>query len=126
EVKLEGLNLTQAQLDSLINQLKGITGLREAKIESVVDGKAMEIKIENRAGNVRIEDHERHARHDADDDHDHDRRASNAGNSDNRGANPLDRPQKIERPEKNDKVERPDKLEKIERPETDHGGSGRH
>src|SRR5262249_49843236 len=49
EVKLEGLNLTQAQLDSLVQQLKGITGLREVKIESLVDGKPMEVKIENRA-----------------------------------------------------------------------------
>src|SRR5262245_65129808 len=47
EVKLKGLNLTQAQLDSLVQQLKGIQGLREAKIESLVDGKPTEVKIEN-------------------------------------------------------------------------------
>jgi hypothetical protein len=122
EVKVEGLNLTQAQLDSLVNQLKGISGLREAKIETLVDGKPMVLKIENRAGIVKVVDLPRH--------NDHERHASN----DNRGqgfgnngqsarADLTERPQKVDRLEKIDKVE---KIDRIERPDTEHGGSGRH
>jgi hypothetical protein len=119
EVKLEGLNLTQAELDSLVQQLKGITELREVKIESLVDGKPMEVKIENRAGRVKVEDregqnhdrerHDKEALHDADDDHVREHAST-----------------RIERPEKNEKIERVDKVERIERPEIEHGGTGRH
>ena len=124
EVKLEGLNLTQAQLDSLVQQLRGIPGLREAKIESLVDGKPMEVKIENRAGRVKIEDrerHEKHARNDADDDHERN------GSKDNRAeiSKNIDKAQRIERPENNEKVERAEKVERIEHPETEHGRTGR-
>jgi hypothetical protein len=111
EIKLEGLNLTQAQLDSLVEQLKGIQGLREAKIESSVDGKPIQIKIENRAGRVKVEDREHHnteAQHEADDDHE--KHASS----------------RVERLEKHEKVEHSEKVEHIERPEVDHGGNGRH
>jgi len=127
EVKLEGLNLTQAQLDSLVGQLKGISGLREAKIESIVDGRRMEIKIENRAGVMKVEDRERHSGaahvHEADDDHG--QRASNQNRGPERSAS-LERPEKIEKLEKNERVDRVEKLERIERPENEHGGSGRH
>src|SRR5215471_16798143 len=124
EVKLEGLSLTQAQLDTLVGQLKGISGLREVKIESIVDGHAMEIKIENRAGVMKVEDRERpkaaaHV-HEADDDHE--QRASSQNSGPGRSAR-LERPEKIEKLEKNDRVERVDKVERIERPETEHGGS---
>jgi hypothetical protein len=115
EVKLEGISLTQAQLDSLIQQLKGISGLREAKIESIVDGRQMEVKIENKAGVVKVEDRDRHngPPHVHDADNDHDRSAS----SQNRGPGSSAR---FERVEKIEKVDR------IERPETEHGGSGHH
>jgi hypothetical protein len=122
---LEGLNLTQAQMDSLVGQLKGISGLREAKIESIVDGRLMEVKIENRAGVMKVEDRERHNAaahvHEADDDHE--RRAS----SQNRGPGgsaSFERPEKIEKLEKNERVERVEKVERIERPENEHGGPG--
>ena len=125
EFKLEGLNLTQAQLDSLVDQLKGIQGLREAKIESLVDGKPVEIKIENRAGRVKVEDRERHAE---------DRHENRGEGSKNSGKGSrveisdrrIERSEKIERIEKNERVERPEKVERIERPETEHGGPGRH
>jgi hypothetical protein len=124
EVKVEGLSLTQAQLDSLINQLKGISGLREAKIETVVDGKPMVVKIENRAGVVKVVDLPRH--------HDHEKHASNdnhgqgSGSGQSARADLTEKPQHIDRPEKSDKVERPEKIDHIERPEIEHGGSGRH
>jgi hypothetical protein len=114
EVKLEGLSLTQAQLDSLIQQLKGISGLREAKIESIVDGRKTEVKIENRAGVVKVEDRDRHNGahvHDADNDHEQSASSQNRGPGSSAS---FDRPQKIE------------KVDRIERPETEHGGSGRH
>lgn len=115
EVKVEGISLTQAQLDSLVSQLKGISGLREAKIESIVDGRQTEVKIENKAGVVKVEDRDRHNGpahvHDADNDHEQ------SASSQNRGPGSS---ASFERPEKIEKVDR------IERPETDHGGSGRH
>jgi hypothetical protein len=123
EVKLEGLNLTQAQLDSLVEQFKGIQGLREAKIESLVDGKPMEIKIENRAGRLKVEDHERRASRE--------NRGEGSKNS-AKGTRVevadrhIERSEKVERPEKNERAERPEKVERIERPETEHGGPGRH
>jgi len=40
EIKIEGLNLTAAQRERLANELRGISGLREAKIDALVDGKA--------------------------------------------------------------------------------------
>jgi hypothetical protein len=131
EFKLEGLNLTQAQLDSLVEQLKGIQGLREAKIESLVNGKPVEIKIENRAGRVKVEDRERHAEGHHEADEDHERRGEGSKNS-GKGSRVevsdrhVERLEKIERPEKNERVERPEKVERIERPETEHGGPGRH
>ena len=124
EVKLEGLSLTQAQLDSLVGQLKGISGLREAKIESIVDGRPMEVKIENRAGVMKVEEHNAAARvHEADDDHE--RRASSQNRGPGRSAS-LERPEKIEKLEKSERVERIGKVERIERPEIERGGSGRH
>ncbi len=125
ELKLEGLDLTQAQLDSLVQQLKGISGLREAKIESLVNGRPTEIKIENRGGIVKVEDRERHNLRGHEADEDQERRVSNENRGPGRAAS-ISRPEKIEKLEKNEKIERPEKVERIERPETEHGGSGRH
>lgn len=119
EVKLEGLNLTQAEFTSLVSQLKTIPGLHEAKIESLVDGKERVVKLENKGGRMKVEDLERHNagnHHDADDDH----HVQSAKNS-NKDAH--DRPERLEKLEK---AERPVKVEHIERPEIEHGGSGRH
>jgi len=40
EIKIEGLNLTTAQREALATELRGISGLHEAKIDALVDGKA--------------------------------------------------------------------------------------
>jgi hypothetical protein len=120
ELKVEGLNLTQAQLDSLVNQLKGISGLREAKIESVVDGKPMVVKIENRAGVVKVVDLPRHHDRERHGDNDNDNHGHGSGNGQSARADLIEKPQHI------DKVERPEKIDHIERPEIEHGGSGRH
>jgi hypothetical protein len=45
EIKIEGLNLTAAERERLSNELRGISGLREAKIDALVDGKATTIVI---------------------------------------------------------------------------------
>jgi hypothetical protein len=55
EVKAEGLVLTQTEFDALIAQLKTTAGLREAKIEATVDGQLKIAKLENMAGQVKIE-----------------------------------------------------------------------
>jgi len=119
EVKVEGVNLTRAQLDSLIEQLRGISGLREAKIESTVDGRPIEVKIENRAGRVKVEDRERHERAHLGERDDH-------GNRDHvEVRDHHERQEKVERAERIEKVERErqEKLEHIERP--DRRGPGK-
>jgi hypothetical protein len=45
ELKLEGITLTAAQRESLLAQLRGIPGLREMKIEGLVDGKETRIVV---------------------------------------------------------------------------------
>jgi hypothetical protein len=45
EIKIEGLTLTAAQREALGAELLGITGLHEAKINALVDGKATMIVI---------------------------------------------------------------------------------
>jgi hypothetical protein len=115
EVKLEGLDLTQAQLDSLIEQLKGISGLREAKIETLVDGRPVEVKIENRAGRVEVEDRERHnadSRH-RERDADGEKLSSKEISNRDRGEREVERVEKIEKVER----ERQEKIERMERPE---------
>jgi hypothetical protein len=123
EVKLEGLDLTRAQLDSLIEQLKGITGLREAKIESLVDGRPIEVKIENRAGRVKIEDRERHNAdvrlRERERDDDRERVSSREVSNRDRGEREVERLERIEKVER----ERQEKIERMERP--DRRGPGK-
>src|SRR5262245_33433272 len=117
EIKLEGLDLTQAQLDSLIEQLKGISGLREAKIESLVDGRPIEVKIENKAGRVKVENREHHnadARlRDKERDGDRERTSSREVSDRERAEREVERVEKIEKVER----ERQEKIERMERPE---------
>lgn len=54
EVKIEGVPLTQDQLNSLFSRLRGIAGLREVKIESLVNGQLMEAKFEREGSRVQI------------------------------------------------------------------------
>jgi hypothetical protein len=112
EIKLEGGNLTRAQFDALVEQLKAVPGLREAKIESLVDGRELEAKIETRSGRVKIEDGERH----------HEINSNRGTSSPNR-----ERAERAEHDDKGTRVERVEKVEKIEKPERSEGGhSGRH
>ena len=118
QVKAEGLVLTQAQFDALVAELKGISGLKEAKIEATVDGRLLEAKLENQAGRVKIEGLE------------HDRRGPERA-GDHRGpARPakveVERGERVERAERVEKVERVERTERIEHPELEHGGAGRH
>lgn len=46
EIKLEGLSFTQAELDSLVDRLRAISGIREFKIEGQEDGRFAEFKFE--------------------------------------------------------------------------------
>src|SRR6266496_3214215 len=59
EVKIEGLSLTQAQFDSLVSSLQGVSGLREFKVEAMVDGKRVEAKFENGVVRTQTRDGER-------------------------------------------------------------------
>ena len=122
------------------------------QIEVTVDGQVRELKMENMAGRVKIENREVHgkdARLDT-----RSGRGNDKGKSDVRlitsdrgdhrdGVARPDKVEKVERPEKVEKIERPEKIEKIERPEkvekielpekieriekpeVSHGGSGR-
>jgi multidrug efflux pump subunit AcrA (membrane-fusion protein) len=53
ELKIEGITLTAAQRDALSAELRGISGLHEAKIEALIDGRASVINIAG--GRDRIE-----------------------------------------------------------------------
>ena len=135
EIKADGLVLTQAEFDALVEQLKGTSGLKEAKIEATVDGRLVEVKLENQAGRVKIEDkglpkHDARIQEARGADSKRDKaevrlEAANHGNPVEKVEH-LERVEKLERPENVERVERVEKLERVERPELDHGGSGRH
>lgn len=129
EIKLEGLQLSQDQFNALVDQLKSIPGVHEAKAEVVVDGKPVEVKVENGISRVRAEDRtgddrrhrnrgrensgrddslERHGRH-----HDGDRLERN------------DRMERHDRSGRGDRIERVERVEDSERPERiDNSGPG--
>ncbi len=141
EIKLEGLNLTQTQLDSLFNRLQMIQGIREVKLEALVDGQRVEVKLEGNEREIEREGREHHraekARHEG---HDRDHKAE-AGErlevehevereghervemTDHvRGSEKIERVEtrverieKIEHPERIEKIEHPEKPERIER-----------
>jgi len=133
EVKADGLVLTQAEFDALVDQLKTTSGLKEVKIEATVDGRLVELKMENTPGRVSIEDkglpkHDariRDTNRGADSKRDHDEGRLEAANHANRPERTerIERVEKVERPEAIEHVER---VERLERPELEHGGSGRH
>ena len=49
QITLDGVSLTQAQLDALVEELRGISELHEARIQAIVDGKPLVVKLENAA-----------------------------------------------------------------------------
>jgi hypothetical protein len=100
QVKLDGITLTQAELDVLVEELQGIEGLHEAKIQAFVDGEEVVVKIENIPGRVKIEGGALQ------------QEARGRGMNEARGA--LNRPEKLERPVKPERAER---IERFERPE---------
>lgn len=53
QVKIEGLSVTQDQFSALLSNLQAAAGLREFKVEAVVNGKLMEAKFENEGGRIR-------------------------------------------------------------------------
>lgn len=120
ELKLEGLTLTEAQRQALVNELKGISGLHEMKIQALVDGRMTVTKVEGHHEKLEIE-RRNHDKIDREDLEDRDERA-------NRDRRDHVEKIEIERPEKPEKVERVesgriDRIERIEKPE--RGESGR-
>lgn len=116
ELKLEGLTLTEAQQQALVSELNGISGLKEMKIQALVDGRLTvtkvqgnheKLEIRNGVGSdLREQQQNRMVRE--------------------RPERPeRERPEKvqIERPAKIEKLERIERIEKPERPE--RGESGR-
>jgi hypothetical protein len=55
QLKADGLMLTQGELDGLIEELQGISTLHEAKLQVMVDGSLMEVKLQNVPGRVRVQ-----------------------------------------------------------------------
>lgn len=113
QIKLDGLVLTQAQLDALIQELQGISGLREAKITALVDGETVVAKLENTPGRVKIDNGDHRAQNTA---------VENRGRSVEARVEALnrERPTRVEKIERAERVER---IERIERPE--RGGPNR-
>ncbi len=122
QIKLDGLDLTQAELDSLVASLQEIPGLHEAKIDAIVDGEPVSVKIQNKAGQVRIQGSDLGSG-------DGVLETSGAENQGRRGNRVegieaatsnrgLGRVERIERFEKPERLER---IERIERPEIARG-----
>src|SRR5688572_6602227 len=96
ELKIQGLTLTSAQRESLVAELSGVSGLKEMKIQALVDGKTTITKYQG--GHEKIE-------------------IRNAGRPEHAG-----KPEKVEierhgRIEARERIERPARIEKPERPE---------
>jgi hypothetical protein len=99
QIKLEGLVLTQAQFDALIEELQGIESLKQAKVQATVDGKLLIAKLENQPGKVKIED-----------------KGSRGGGPSLEASNRSGgRPDKPEKPERGERPEKPERIERIER-----------
>lgn len=130
EVKLEGLVLTQTQFNSLVSELQ-VAGLREGKIEAVVNGHGVEVKLENGMRQIeRVDDRHRHERRDRDEeqaehedhgDRDHRDRdrhdIAKAARLDGTVTERMGRPEKAERVERMERVEKIERIERPERPE---------
>jgi hypothetical protein len=113
EIKLEGLALTQTQLDSLFDRLQMIQGIREVKIEALVNGQRVEVKLEGNEREIEREGREHHraekARHEG---HDRDHKAETGER--------VEVEHEVER-EGHERVEHHGRMDKAERVEiTDH------
>jgi hypothetical protein len=142
QLKLEGINLTQAELDALVASLQSLPGLHEAKIEATVDGQPVDIHLQNRAGNLRIEDRVRHEEDDTEVEDSPERENRGRGSEQHEQAemrrhdleHRADRSERIERtearpdhgPERVERVEMTEHPDRIERPEMDSPARGRH
>lgn len=117
EVKVEGLVLTQDQLNALVNQLQATAGVREVKVEALVNGKLVEVKIEN--GEEKIE-HARHRgeRHGRQEARGRDRNDKAEHAHDAEHMRHHDRVERVERVDRHDRPERPERPERM-------GGPGR-
>jgi hypothetical protein len=92
ELKIQGLTLTSAQRESLVAELSGVSGLKEIKIQALVDGKSTITKYQG--GHEKIE-------------------VRSTGRPEHAG-----KPEKVEpRIETRERIERPARIEKPERPE---------
>jgi hypothetical protein len=103
QIKLDGIVLTAAQRDALLTSLRGIDGLKEIKINAIVDGEKTTIRLQ---GNLlRNDPHLQEAGHE----------------NGNRG---LDRASEVrnENAELHG-IEHPGRIEKLDKPER---GEGRH
>jgi hypothetical protein len=128
ELKLEGLTLTEAQRQALVNELKGISGLHEMKIQALVDGRMTVTKVQGNHEKLEIEgrSHEKIQRQDRGALEDRDERA-NRDRRDHVEKIEIERPEKPEKVEIHERIERSgriDRIERIEKPE--RGESGRH
>jgi hypothetical protein len=101
ELKIEGLTLTEAQREALVAELSAIPGLKEMKIQALVDGRMTVTKYQG--GHEKLEIRDR-----------------------GRPEHPA-KPEKVEHHGRDVRVERLDRIEKPERPERpERGGPGRH
>ena len=107
ELKIEGLTLTGAQREALVSELSGISGLKEMKIEALVDGKMTVTKFQGGHEKFEVIDHGR-PEHPS---RDHETREHDRSEIERHGR------------EGRDAVEHPVRVEKPERGE--HGGPGR-
>jgi hypothetical protein len=113
QIKLDGISLTQAELDALVEELQGLPGLHEAKIQAFVDGQETIVKMQNVPGRLKIETPGAGQEEDG-------LAERGVGRSDIAKVNSpekVERSERPDRPEKLERAERPERLERLERPE---------
>lgn len=129
QIKLDGLILTPEELDALVASLEELPGLHEAKIDAIVDGEPVSVKLQIKAEQVRNQGSNLGSEAEVletSGTENQGRRGNRVERieaaTSNRG---LERVERMERPEKPEKVERLERIERIERPEIARGRSGR-
>jgi hypothetical protein len=101
QLKLDGITLTAAQRDALIASLKEIDGLKEIKINAIVDGEKTTIRLQ---GNLLKSDLDAHE------------------NGHENGRRGLDRALEVRSEHaEHQRVERLDRIEKLDRPDRPEG-----
>jgi hypothetical protein len=137
QIKLEGISLTQAELDALVADLQAIPGLHEAKIEATLDGELTVVKLQNVPGRVKIEvrDHDEDLDDDIEEIHESENRGRGSENHERSEHAELAEGNRehasehtelaegnrehgsIERTERMEKVDKVERVERTERPE---------